>query len=397
MKDVIKHKLLFLLPLFSAILTLPYSDMNGVVVACLALGLIYGGFNWRTAIEIKPVLFAWLGFTVWYACSLLWTEHPELVYNGLRKEVLYSFAGLILGYVVIAKLQVWRAVFSIMLLSGVLFSLLLVAVEHSSLFGEGFQRFIDKQDPGVGDSSTLLVLFACFGLFIFKLKDLSKTSFALFIAYELILSYSMILTRNRMGIVCIALIAVLLALYLAKSLPRSWKVLLVLMVVPLSLGVVYKGFTTKSNYQGSVVDTVVHVSENDPRVWMWKYYSAKALQKPLIGYGAGYTSPQLHFSDDFPPRFNILNRMHSHNVLMNKVLQLGLVGLVLFLTLYFSPFLFRQVKKDKNVQFILFTFLSVFLFKSMTDDFFIRNSLILYWLIVGMILALNNIDNKKAS
>ncbi|WP_260260100.1 O-antigen ligase family protein [Vibrio intestinalis] len=396
MKDLVNSKILFLLPLFGAILTLPYSDMNGVVVVCLALGLIYGGFNWRTTIEIKPVLFAWLGFTVWYACSLLWTEHPELVYNGLRKEVLYSFAGLVLGYIVIAKLQIWRAVFWTMLLSGVLFSLLLVAVEYLSLFGEGFQRFIDKQDPGVGDSSTLLVLFACFGLFIFKLKDLSKASFTLFIAYELILSYSMILTRNRMGIVCIALIAVLLALYLAKSLPRAWKVLLLLAVVPLSIGVVYKGFATKSNYQGSVVDTIVHVSENDARVWMWKYYGAKALDQPLKGYGAGYTSPKEHF-DDHPPYFNILTKMHSHNVLMNKVLQLGFIGLALFLVLYFSPFMMRDVRKDKNAQFILFTFLSVFMFKSMTDDFFIRNSLILYWLIIGMILALNNIEKKEAS
>lgn len=394
MKYLVNSKILFLLPLFVAILTLPYSDMNGVVVACLALGLIYGGFNWRTAIEIKPILFAWLGFTAWYACSLLWTEYPELVYNGLRKEVLYSFAGLILGYVVITRLQVWRTVFWAMLLSGILFSLLLIAKANPSLLVEGLRSFIEEQAPGVGDSSTLLVLFACFGLFIFKLKDFTKTSFTVFIFYELILSYSMILTRNRMGIVCIALVFVILALYLAKSLPQMWKTLLAIIMIPLSVGIVHTGFSTKSSFQGSVVDTIVHVTEKDPRIWMWKYYFSKASDRPIVGYGAGYISPRKHFNDH-PKDFNRTTKTHAHNVILNKQLQLGVTGVVLFLILYSSPMLLSQVKENKSIQQVLLAFFLVYTFKSMTDDFFIRNSLILYWLIVGMILALNDIENKK--
>ncbi|HHI5411124.1 TPA: O-antigen ligase family protein [Vibrio metoecus] len=390
-------QLAFLLPLVGLVFLLPYAHVNGVVLGFLVLGLILSICYARNLKTLRSVLLGWGGFALWYAASSLWTKNPDLVWNGLRKEILYPLVAFLVGFLGLkiqsARVQTW--LISLILVAGTCFAFVAIAYFHQGFGVIGLQRLSGQHFPDVGDGSTLLVLFSTVGLLIWQLPLSRWLCSILLVCYQLTMLYATLLTQNRMGILCFVLLALLIAVYLCFFLPRKMRWGLALVMVPVLFCGVYQAFIMKSHYIGESLEpteVVMAVSKNDPRVWMWKYYISKIDGHILLGYGAGYMNLYASFRGDFPKHFNINTQMHSHNVLLNKQLQLGVIGLVLFLLLYASaarPFLHRPATV---IQLSGLSLMALFFFKSMTDDFFIRNNLILFWLLLGILWQLRQLE-----
>ncbi|MDP4491788.1 O-antigen ligase [Vibrio sp. AH4] len=390
-------QLAFLLPLVGLVFLLPYAHVNGVVLGFLVLGLILSICYVRNLETLRSVLLGWGAFALWYAASSLWTKNPDLVWHGLRKEILYPLVAFLVGFLGLkvqsARVQTWFI--SWILVAGTCFAFVVIAYSHQGFGFLGLQRLSREYFPDVGDGSTILVLFSAVGLLIWNLPLSRRWCGILLVCYQLTMLYATLLTQNRMGILCFVLLALLMAVYLCFFLPRKMRWGLALLMVPVLFYGVYQAFMIKFRYVDESIEptqVVMEVSKNDPRIWMWKYYFSKTEGHILFGYGAGYMNLNATFLGDFPKQFDANTGMHAHNVLLNKQLQLGVIGLVLFLLLYASaarPFLHRPATV---IQLSGLSLMALFFCKSMTDDFFIRNNLILFWLLLGMLWQLRQLE-----
>ncbi|WP_141238877.1 O-antigen ligase family protein, partial [Vibrio metoecus] len=296
----------------------------------------------------------------------------------------------------VQPVRVQTCFISWILVAGTCFALVVIIYFHKGFGVTGLQWLSEKYFPNVGDGSTFLALFSAVGFLIWQVPLYRWCRVVLLALYQATMLYATLLTQNRMGMLCFVLLALLTVGYICFFLSRKSRLVLVLVMVPVLLYGTYQAFVLKSHYisEGSIDPTavVIEVGKNDARIWTWKYYISRIKGHSLLGYGAGYMNLNATFRGDFPKHFNVDTQMHAHNVLLNKQLQLGVIGLVLFLLLYASaarPFLHRPATV---IQLSGLSLMALFFFKSMTDDFFIRNNLILFWLLLGILWQLRQLE-----
>ncbi|MDO6499398.1 O-antigen ligase family protein [Photobacterium sanguinicancri] len=371
------------------VLLLPYSDTNGVVVILLGAGLLCSVFFLvkDKVSSLNVILLLWVVYSIWYLASSIWSISPDIVYRGIRKENVYAISAILIGFMFTKDKnnKTKNHFYYILLTSGLIFSLIYI-YNSLRLDVEALNLFVNKQTLGVGDASTFLVIF--FSLSFYLFVEQSKCKFIIGVCYQALIAYSAYLTENRMAFVSFALIYFVYFTIIALKMTWSRRFCLLAVVVPIACSLFFFGFSLKSHQNMDVISQVERVSKHDPRMFMWDFYVDKALEKPIIGYGAGYVTPSIAFANDFPSYFSIVNRTHGHNVFLNKQLQMGVVGLALFLLLYgyaFKSAAFPYRRDDLSL-IALLVFVGYFS-KSLTDDFFIRNSLIMFWFLVGFFIA----------
>ncbi len=126
---------------------------------------------------------------------------------------------------------------------------------------------------------------------------------------------------------------------------------------------------------------------NDVRWQLWDFSIARIGEHPLTGSGFGRGAFSLAYPD-----FNDANPSlwHTHNMLLNKGIQMGLPGIAAFLLLLFSVgrLLVRSLKVQQNFRPYVLAALAMLagvFMKNMTDDFFVRDGALLFWLLVGAV------------
>ena len=369
---------------FVLLILLPLHDIDGVVNVSMALALLALIPDYRNLYSIRYILGAWALFAIWYLLSSVWNLFPEYTYSGLRKEVLYSIICLMIGFTAALHLRKVNTA-----LYAVLVSLTLLSLATLARGGVSWLSSMEKYYPSVGDGSTSLVFFFSFAMALF----FSKKSYSAIIAMFIVLTSLAlaIFYENRMCFVSFASVIAACFLYTSKGLSTKVKTLGLFALLAIVLAIVTFSLSLKSTTESDYIANAVSTVKQDVRFSMWDFYFDKGMEKPMAGYGSGYHTLRDSFSDDFPETFNNFTKDHAHNVFLNKWLQMGLVGLILFLTLYSSA-LHKGItaefaEREKPLKLLLLLVFVGFFSKSMTDDFFIRNNLLLFWLVTGFIIG----------
>ncbi|OED41781.1 hypothetical protein ACH42_13185 [Endozoicomonas sp. (ex Bugula neritina AB1)] len=372
---------------FILLALMPLHDVDGVVNVSMALALIALIPDYRNMAPVRPVIIVWGVFALWYFASSFWSQTPEYVYSGLRKEVLYCFICFMLSYSVASRLPSLRPIIYTSVIS-----LILLTLSTTTRGIPEFMPFMLKYYPAVGDGSTSLVFF--FSIAIAFLFSKNKTLFITGLAIALIGLSLALFYQNRMFFVTLSVMITAGLFYKTHMLSLRTKLLTLAGVAIIGFIAVVFALSVKSGAQSNYVDNAIVVAKKDPRIYMWDFYIEKGLEKPIIGYGAGYKSIRDALWDRFPEYFDIFNKSHAHNVFMNKWLQMGFVGLILFILLYglaFNTSLIRNTSKKTELMGLLLVLVFVgFFFKSITDDFFIRNNLLEFWLIIGLMSGIKS-------
>ena len=138
------------------------------------------------------------------------------------------------------------------------------------------------------------------------------------------------------------------------------------------------------------VDQVAHTAvAQDVRWPLWKFSVEKIIEHPLTGGGFGRA-----VFDKLYPEFMPENTMlwHAHNMLLNKGIQMGIPGILAFLFLWYA--LLRAFTRyladapDKRLIAIAgISTLTIIFMKNMTDDFFLRDMALWFWLVNGILLG----------
>jgi len=340
----------------------------------------------------KAVLALFLAWAALAAASLGWSVQPAYTLGELRSEIVYC-AGVLAVFFLAAREPSrwprWRAA----LLAGSLAVVLLhlaqewlpVSVSRHGVLGQG------------GLWSTHLVLIAPLVFTLGWPPPWGAGSPLLVQAVALLLLFAAAWdTGNRA--VWVALAAQLaIAFVLARPAANGRGRPASLRIVALA-GAAIVAAALLVSIKERVADatpgaTIAAGLARDVRPHIWSVAWPKFLEAPLLGHGFGreilgdeFEKAATPEAADHPPV------RHAHNLFMDMALQLGVVGLAVFVALLvLLAARYAALLRDPRAAPLGVAGLALlagFLLKNMTDDFLHRHNALVFWALNGMLLGL---------
>ena len=140
-------------------------------------------------------------------------------------------------------------------------------------------------------------------------------------------------------------------------------------------------------------DSITYVLD-DPRNQLWKVAVEMISERPLTGYGYDLSAARREFAarsrnPAWPTSFE-----HAHNTVLNYGLQIGIIGVLLIPVLFaclLAVFLYlpRSRPVTRLAAFCGLALVTGFFLRNMADDFFIRQSVLLFAAIAGMLVGVS--------
>lgn len=376
------------------LLALPLEGMAALrnlalLLCCSALGVSL----WRrwAASGLRPPLYLplwpyWLAYAALAGVGLWWAVDPAYSWKEMRLEILFAALYFWLG----ANLV--RAGDDRWLLSTLCGgNLLLVAYTLSVWIAGGATKdgLIGTYRTGVGNFSTYLVTVLPF-LAWAALRTWQQREPARWLLPGLLLAnlLAIYVTANRQAIVAVAVELLVVLAFFAPRLrqPRHW--LPVLVVLAALAGVFQQQMSKRLGDDAG--GGIVAALERDGRLPIWKFAVGEALKHPGYGGGMGRESLIRQYPEH-PLTQGVF--VHAHNMLVNRLLQLGVPGLFAFVALFaaLAWALWRQRRAGPLARQAALVGLAICAgvwAKNMTDDFFVREQAYLFWFLAGTLLAL---------
>lgn len=323
-------------------------------------------------VRAVPMVFVYFLFAV---ASLAWAEFPRMVFQELRGNILIpciAFAALFhlcrrygerdqFPYLVVAA---WLT-----FLAGSLAAWLVYR-----------ERWMDEIFNGVGYYSTYLFMLAAVSLPFIG----SKGRALLYPTVALLLW----VTQQRVAWVVFPVIGLAdLMLYGSKRLGLARALLAAVVVAGFSFGMmklVVSGKPADAFHPEDKASGVVqHLAKNE-RFTAWKQWIDRGMESPLIGSGFGRDNVKAHFAHG--ETWNEQWLHHGHNIFLNNFLQLGLLGLALFVAANYQllRYCVTHWQPFSTAAFLLVVF---FLLRNQFDDFGFKRLLIVYAMLLGACIS----------
>jgi O-antigen ligase len=135
----------------------------------------------------------------------------------------------------------------------------------------------------------------------------------------------------------------------------------------------------------------------DPRPAIWAAYLDIASRQPWLGVGLGRSVPSRAYNlrdDDELRRIDSQAPTHAHNVLLDLVLQVGVVGLAIWAWLHFEilRLVLRRARhggdREKAWAAAAVALVLAMLVKNSTNDLIVFGNALLFWALLGTMLGL---------
>lgn len=336
---------------------------------------------------LPPLWFPYALWAGWAVLSVAWSVNPEGSVKEVRNEILYCGLAFWLCYVGA------QARNSVMVIQAVL-ALAVVGVCALALFhfGQGFVAYSAGWHGGAGNlSSMVLTLMPCVVLAAAYGHKVGWSRRRLSLAWMLIglLFVAAYTSLNRTVWLAFALQFVVIALMTG---PRFG----------IAEDVRARVATACAAFAFIIAGTAmtVHVGEErlamgnvpfwqDPRLSIWPEVVNRVADQPVLGYGFGRGL----LSHELRSTLQIDVAWHSHNLFLDTLLQLGAPGLVLLLLLVGST-LWRGWQLSRRADraaaacgIALIAVVVGMLVRNMTDVLWVRQNALLYWGVIGVLLA----------
>lgn len=328
-----------------------------------------------------PMVGLYVGFS---AVSLVWAATPAVSLQEIRGDLIIPCLAL-LGSFAMARLLSHEGATKF-LLAGLWVTFLAGSLWAYLNFGE---HWIELFFDSVGYYSTYLFLLSGLSLPFMTLRWRA-------VFYPLLVLLLFLTSQRVAWVLFPAICCADLLLVMQKQHFRAWMALPMVVVLGFSYFMLKQLVDSKpTNVFRPEVEahgTFERLVKNE-RLAAWQAWLLQAEKRPLIGHGFGRHNVKADVSADgqWPER----NLEHGHNVLLNNFLQLGLVGVVLYLAAQFQllRFLirFRSDLAKAAALVIIFFFL-----RNLFDDFSLKRLLVVYGLILGWCLG-NLVSSRSPS
>lgn len=349
---------------------------------------------WRYRLRLSfPVAWAWAVYAAIALCSVLYAIDPAYSLSEVKREVVYGIFALVLAASWVRSTEALSRIMGVVVVG----NLLMVGYAVFSIVVSGLgQSYLQEGSfSGVGMFSTYLVTVLPFvAVYALQLKDTHKTIYYLLLAVLALNVVVLYFSGNRAGLVSL-LVELGLAGYLLRDsifLPAQRRVLIGIIVLAVALsGLLVKQANDRNVLLQSELGSTA-ADEPDQRRKIWHVAVGNIRAHPLIGAGFGREVFRLRNPEFFEENSNY---WHAHNILLNKGVQMGIPGMLAFLGLIFAvlravwvPRTRRQQISPLHAYEIACVVMIVgLLTKNMTDDFFVRDGALLFWVLTGTVLG----------
>ena len=373
--------------------SIPIANAPALMFGAFILMLLTSIVSAEKVRPALPLLGVFLAYIIVSTASLAWSFELGATFTALKREV--YIPTLIFFAFYCLRLPNSRSIVTTGLGVGLVL-ITFVFVAKSGALHPYVGSAIQHYNPGVGDFSTYAVLLLPVLYWALHGGDgfgARKTIGA--IIGILLIFYAGYLTKNRMfwpG-ASITLLALFLIHMVSKE-ERQWgpRQLISLSLVAgalISVSLVfayvkYHGPSTKS--VDSQVETVV---DQDPRWEIWRYWVRLIDVHPWLGYGYGRYIALRHSPVPQPEAArDALSMGHGHNIFLNQASEIGVIGLASFCLMW--VLLWRQYwrhLRDPAIRHYAtagLVLMIAYLMKNLTDDFYTRRNLLLFWALNGV-------------
>lgn len=350
---------------------------------------LWGRVRARQDFQLTLPLWPFWGlYAVVALIGLVWAVDIRYSWREIRHEILFSAVYFWVGCHLFRHRMSWGWLWRGLVVG----NLVLVAY---SLFSWGAGQptkddLFGTYHTGVGNFSTYLITVASFLMVrIYEAGQLSRWR-GLALGLLLVANIAaMYVTANRQVFVALVVeIGVLVVMLPGLRRPRF---LLVAALLVAASGVFFQMQMAKRvgghGFQMSSINTSL---EADGRLPALRFVWRQALEHPLTGAGMGREV----FRKAFPDRPETQGPYaHAHNMMTNRLVQLGFPGALVFLALFVATALAMRPRPSDTDEWIrllgaagVAMCVGVFV-KNMTDDFFQRELAYFFWLLSGAVIG----------
>lgn len=386
---------LFMIYIFCA----PISKAGTSIAGGFMILLWLLGGNFKCKYEVlknsKLVVSIFL-FITWSFIALLWSDNLEFAINYLQKYWHFLLIPIIVTSVDKRYMNNFFYVFilSMLIVSFITFGVFLNFWSWGNVDSDNTNPFMDHTNASV------YIAFAIFLTLYFMQQDSVKKTVAY--AALIILLLGLIVSGGRSGVLYFILTMMIIAWLKYKNL----KIFAIIMVVMSIVFIV--GYFQIDFFQNRINLVIVDIGNllqgnfsgggAGARVDFWITGIHVAMDNPIIGHGVGDDAATIFNHINQSLYFDLYNKSDGlyfdyHNAFIQYFAQLGLVGLVLFLNIFYR---FFQLKFDnENLKYLSLSFLILFLCLSMGGlSMHIRGSMVLF-VIFSTIFYLTSINTTR--
>ena len=342
---------------------------------------------------LRAVGLTWLGIVS--AWALLGPAPLESL-RGVRSDVLAPILGFCVFYTLTrtrADLMMW----SLILLAVQLVLTILVVCDP-------FQPLNPLHRPAYIDvgvlSAWLVIVAALLPVFWYAPRATRHWARPVCVCMALSIAIAAFFSGNRMVWMCFAAMLFACSMVTHRTTGIRWQRWLMLAVGVAMLGALgWASLHLRAPVPASSASPSVAYVLDDPRNQLWKEAVRMISERPLTGYGYDLAASRHEFavrsrSPEWPVSFE-----HAHNVVLNYGLQIGIVGVVLIPTLFMcllAVFLYlpRSRPLTRLATCCGLALVTGFFLRNLTDDFFIRQSLLLFASVAGMLIGVSRSNIK---
>lgn len=341
----------------------------------------------------KAVIFFYL-FLIFSALSILWANPKYLGFGlDILRKYMYlwafpAFADLIdKKYAKLAlKAFVLGVVISSLLSYGIFFKI----IEISG---------VNPNNPSPIMHHIVYSIFLSFtaALLLYRILNnkLNKKKRFLDIALFLLISGNLFLINGRTGQV-----GFIFAIFVVSYLHYRFSLKTAAISISLLFAILFGAYHLSDNFHKRVQKTfhnTIDAIENEnyyesvgQRIGAWIITKEMLKKHPFLGYGIGSEMPAFYQYTKTDPKYRFYKELgfpHMHSQYLQIVLQIGVVGLFIFLL--FIYFLFKADTKDREIRDIKYIFLTIYLLGFFTEPLIShRNfSMGLFAFLAGIILV----------
>jgi O-antigen ligase len=334
---------------------------------------------------------AWLALC---AVSTAWSVDPAFTRGELKSESFYALLAVVVFFVAAARHPEFWPRWWIALMAGGALAFLAELLQDT--FGIRFSRH--DVDGGSGPYSTHLVLLLPLLFALDWTRPWGRERRPRLLVFALLLLFAAAwYTGNRiMWLAFAAQLAVGMATWRklgTTQADRASVLRRLAAVTGIAIAVAFAA-SMAERYERDInfVTGVDGGLENDLRPLIWKRAWETIGEAPWLGHGFGREIAAPAFIPLTPPQANHPILMHGHNTFLDVAIQLGAVGVAVFvvlLALLARRYLAMLADPDcAPLGMMGLALLAGFLVKNLTDDFFHRHNALVFWALNAMLLGL---------
>lgn len=338
-----------------------------------------------------PLFKLWLSYAAIAGIGLLWAADFSYSRKELVNEVFIAAIYFWLGVNLYRDEKGWKWLSSSIVAGNFLLVGYCLVVWISGGTTKG--PWVATYNSGPGNFSTYLVtVLPLLVLMLSRAIEERQRRQSVYLGLLLLANFAaMYATQNRQVYVAVVMQLIVVGAFFASKL-RQPRHLILLLAIVACLATLFHLQSGKRIGASTLAETanIPMALEKDGRLSAWRFVVEQALQHPLHGGGMGRNTFSRLYPDNplSQPPFD-----HAHNMLINRLVQLGFPGLLVFMLLlgglaWSLHSLGRRSGQGRRLAIAGLAMCAGVFAKNMTDDFFVRELGYLFWLLSGAMIGI---------